>query len=267
MEGFFAPAGHPDSPLHRIDPGVKTISIFLFIFLISTLNFWLTLLFAAAFLFFLGGLAGISPVELARRVWWVFFLAALMLITLPFTVPGNTLLALKAGKMVLAVSSEGIGRAVLLSLRVLGAVLAINLLTATSGFHGLMKGLRELRVPEIFVQLVEFTVRYLFVLSEEGRRMMIARRARAFQEGRSLLDRRTLSVLGHLLGVLFLRSAERSERVYQAMLARGLGKSLAKKKASRPPLRDLGWGISIAAFALVLRLSEPGGFLWETLLR
>ncbi len=267
MDGYFAPAGFPDSVLHRVDPRVKTVSILCFVALVSTLTSWPALLLAVLFLILLGALAGLSPLYFARRAFWVFPFAGALMIVLPFTVAGEIVASVEVGRFAVSVSKEGIAQAFILSLRVANAVLALNLLTATTGLCGLMKALRELRVPLVFVQLIEFTVRYIFVLAEEIQRMSLARRARAFRTGRSLLHKRTFLTLGQLLGALFMRSAERGERIYYAMLARGLGNPSAKKELRWPRGGDWGWGICITVFALTLRLLEPGGRLWQTLLK
>jgi cobalt/nickel transport system permease protein len=59
--------------------------------------------------------------------------------------------------------------------------------------------------------------RYRFVLLDELDRMATARRARTFARGRELPWR----TLGGLIGLLFLRTFERAERVHGAMVARG----------------------------------------------
>jgi cobalt/nickel transport system permease protein len=66
--------------------------------------------------------------------------------------------------------------------------------------------------------------RYLFVLADETMRLLRARDARSARPpggggGGTVLWR--ASVAGHMVGQLFLRSYERSDRVYNAMLARG----------------------------------------------
>jgi cobalt/nickel transport system permease protein len=62
-----------------------------------------------------------------------------------------------------------------------------------------------------------FMVRYLDVVTQEMRRMRIARESRGF-DGR---DVRHWPVLARSAGALFIRSYERGERVHLAMLSRG----------------------------------------------
>src|SRR4030065_721917 len=86
-------------------------------------------------------------------------------------------------------------------------------------FHHSMYALQKLRCPTLLINMLLFSYRYVFVLLEEMRRMYDAMLARGFQPG---TNRRTLTVLGHYVGCLLLRSLERTDRVYNAMLSKGL---------------------------------------------
>jgi cobalt/nickel transport system permease protein len=98
--------------------------------------------------------------------------------------------------------------------------------------------------------LLLFAVRYLGVLEAEYGRLRAAMRARAF---RPRTDAHTLRSLGHLVGMLLVRSAERAERVMAAMRCRGFTGRLYV-------LDDLRWraadsvvaaGLALAIAALV----------------
>jgi cobalt/nickel transport system permease protein len=86
------------------------------------------------------------------------------------------------------------------------------------------------------------TYRYLFVLIEEARRLRRAAAARGYRPrwlGQSLL-------IGRLIGQLFMRSYERAERVYGAMVQRGY-------RGHMPMSREFAFGIpDVAALLVVL---------------
>jgi cobalt/nickel transport system permease protein len=69
-------------------------------------------------------------------------------------------------------------------------------------------------------------------------------------------------VTGSMVGSLFVRSYERSERIYAAMLARGFDGTLRGTELARPAQADLivfGFGIAlIAAFTVLAVLWGPG---------
>jgi cobalt/nickel transport system permease protein len=78
-------------------------------------------------------------------------------------------------------------------------------------------------VPLILIAILSFMYRYLFVLSEEAERLLQARAARSARipgtKSPPIFWRAKNA--GNMVGQLFLRSYERSDRVYNAMVARG----------------------------------------------
>lgn len=167
-------------------------------------------------------IAGIGPLRVARGalVAAPFLLAALPLV---FTRPGDPLGQVPLGPLTLTISGEGLRMFATIALKSWVSVQAALLLTMTTPFHDLVDGLRLLRLPRVIVVTISFMYRYLAVLVDEGSRMLRARAARSAKpdgRGGGTLRWRA-GVVGGMVGALFLRSFERSERVYAAMLARG----------------------------------------------
>jgi cobalt/nickel transport system permease protein len=105
----------------------------------------------------------------------------------------------------------------------LSVQMAILLVSATE-FPKIIHALNHLRVPTIITVIISFLYRYLFVLSDEVIRMLRARQSRSaavagVRSGGSVAWR--AQTAGHMAGQLFLRSYERSDRIYNAMLSRG----------------------------------------------
>ena len=103
------------------------------------------------------------------------------------------------------------------------------LLAATTRTAELLQGLRRLGVPGVFVMLLAFIARYVSVLGDQLRSLRIALVSRAPH----LRGRRLLAALGSISGNLFVRSYERGERVYAAMLARGYTGTLPATTTTR----------------------------------
>jgi cobalt/nickel transport system permease protein len=115
-------------------------------------------------------------------------------------------------------------------------VSAALLLIATTSFPGVCHALRRLGFPALFVSQLLFLYRYLFVLMEEAMRIIRARDMRSFG------TRGTgMKVFVRLIGVLFLRTVDRAERVYYAMLSRGFQGDIPSLKRSRMVLPDLAF--------------------------
>lgn len=96
-------------------------------------------------------------------------------------------------------------------------VFTMLLLTWTTPFHDILQELRRFRLPSVMLTTLALMYRYLPVLAEESRRMHRARASRTFSRRRNL----AWCSLSAIIGQLFVRSAERAERIYLAMCARG----------------------------------------------
>ena len=92
-----------------------------------------------------------------------------------------------------------------------------TLIAATTPVAELLVGLDRLRVPRPLTTTAGFMARYLDVVTGEMRRMTIARASRAAND-RWLWQARATAAS---VSALFVRSFERGERVWLAMLARG----------------------------------------------
>lgn len=213
------------SPIHRLDPRVKVVVTVLLILSNVLLpdGAWLAFGLAWALILLVNMLARL-PLLYAFKRSFIALPFALAAVTIMFTLPGQPLVALQLGPWTLTISDAGLIRFVSIVIRSWLSVQAAILLVATTQFPDMMHALRHLRVPQILVAVVSFTYRYLFVLSDEVTRMLRARDARSarlpgYNSGGSLLWRARIA--GNIVGQLFLRSYERSERIYNAMLARG----------------------------------------------
>jgi cobalt/nickel transport system permease protein len=92
----------------------------------------------------------------------------------------------------------------------------------------LLRGLERLRLPAVFTGIAGFMVRYGDVIADDVRRMRIARISRG-HDPRWIWQARAVAASA---GTLFIRSYERGERVYLAMVSRGYAGSM-------PALEDL----------------------------
>lgn len=129
----------------------------------------------------------------------------------------------------------------------LGVVFTRAVITATP-FPDLVRAMNQLGCPRLLVLLVTFTYRYAALLSEEAARMRRAALARGYR-GRWLWHG---STVGRLVGALFLRSYERGERVYLAMLARGFQGEFPAQ-ARRLRFADYGFIAATVCTLVILR--------------
>jgi cobalt/nickel transport system permease protein len=91
-------------------------------------------------------------------------------------------------------------------------------LLGTTPIFTLAHALRHLFVPDKLIQLLFFVYRYIYVIYSEYIRLVNAMKVRCFHPRNDL---HTYKAYAHLAGMVMLKSYDRSERVYDAMLCRG----------------------------------------------
>lgn len=135
------------------------------------------------------------------------------------------------------------------------------LLIATTSFPGICRALQKFGVPDIFISQLLFLYRYIFVLVEEAMKVIRARDMRSFgKKGREI------KVFTGIVGALFLRTVERAERIYQAMLSRGFsGKFHAIKPYGFTRADAIFLAISVTVLYL-LRANDFVGFVGRSLI-
>jgi len=236
---------HPrPSPVHALDARVKLALALLFI--VATA---LTPDGAWPAYVLLGGLAlgvtvvsrlGVGFVQRRAVVALPFALAAT---TVAFSTPGQPLLTMQILGWELALTGAGLVRFASILLKSYLSVQVAVVLAASTPFPALLQAMRGLGLPRVLVAIAGFTYRYVFVIGDEALRLTRARAARSGalspskggapngRAGRSVFWR--ARVTGGMAGSLFLRSVERSERIYDAMLARGYD---GEVRSLRPPV-------------------------------
>jgi cobalt/nickel transport system permease protein len=182
-----------------------------------------------------------------RRLFHLEGFLLLLLITLPFTLPGTTLFHLGP----LSASEEGLWRAIVLACKVMACVLLISFLFASADPLSIGNALLGLRVPEPLVRLFVTVVRYLTLIQAEFSRLQESMRARAFIP-RS--NRHTWRSYGYLLGMLLIRAMERAERVEEAMRMRGYTGRFPQTPLPPLPLSDWISAIGLIGSSMLLLL-------------
>lgn len=131
---------------------------------------------------------------------------------------------------------------------------------ATTRIDHFAAALRMLRIPSIFVLQLLQTYRYITVLIEEFLKMSQAYFLRAPEQGGI-----KPTIWGSFVGQLLLRSFDRAERVYQAMLLRGFHKEYNIGFYQKVSIKDFGY---MTGWALVFAIAKTYNIplLLETLI-
>ncbi|NUK04231.1 cobalt ECF transporter T component CbiQ [Streptomyces lunaelactis] len=204
---------HGHSPVHDLPPHCKLVAVLCFVLVVVSTPreaVWAFALYAVL----------LAAVAAAARIPARFLLRRLLIeipfvafaLLMPFMVPGEQVSVLGIPMSVpglwgawniLAKGTLGVGASVILA--------------STTELRSLLLGLQRLRLPPLLVQIASFMIRYGDVITDEMRRMSIARRSRGFEAS----GVRHWGVLAKSAGALFIRSYERGERVHLAMVSRG----------------------------------------------
>ena len=133
------------------------------------------------------------------------------------------------------------------------------LLVATTQFPDLIHSFEHLRVPRVLTTIIAFLYRYLFILTNEVFRLLRARDARSaglpgVKRGGSIIWR--AKVIGSMTGQLFLRSYERSDRIYSAMISRGYTGHI--RTLNPHEMNRLDWLIMISSFFILILIQLVG---------
>jgi cobalt/nickel transport system permease protein len=263
---FLDPYRSGQSPIHRLDARIKFVLTLAFILTaaLTPAGAWpvYILLFALALVVEILSEVGVGYVLKRALLAFVFILAALPVV---FTIPGRALFRLPLGAWVLTVTLPGVVRFFSIAMKSWISVQAAVLLATTTTFPDLMTAMRAVRVPRLLVAIFGLMWRYLFVLADEAIRLMRARQARSghadqpgLKPGGSIPWRGR--VAGGMVGNLFLRAFERSDRIYMAMLARGYDGEM--RSAPLPVLSSSNWLVLLLSLGILAVLLAFALLFW-----
>jgi cobalt/nickel transport system permease protein len=251
-----------ESRLHRLDPRVKVVVTVLFILSNALLPdgawaafglTWIALLWA-------NQLSGLG-VDFSFRRSFIALPFALAALSAIFSPLGHPLVEWSLGPLTLIPTDYGLIKFGSILLRSWLSVQAAILLVATTRFPDMVHAFEHLHVPAVLTTIVAFLYRYLFVLTDEVMRLLRARHSRSatlpgYKSGRNVVWR--ARVTGNMAGQLFLRSYERSDRIYNAMLARGYAGQLRTLNPHVMGASD--WSFAVLSIAIILLLQLTGRF-------
>jgi len=133
-------------------------------------------------------------------------------------------------------------------------VTALTALMSTTPFARMLEAMRRLGVPQVLLVQLGFLYRYLFVLIDEAMRV---KRARDFRGAAQAPVGRRLRAVGGIIGSLFVRTLDRSERILVAMQTRGYTGQWHGLSTMRLTWTDAAFVVLIAAYLVLCRAVLP----------
>lgn len=238
------------SVFHSLDPRVKILVFIPLVFVVALLQeaTAAACYLGLAILFIV--IAGIDLKALFSRLAALNIFVALLWLTLPFTIEGRAIFVFKG----LAFNSEGALYTLVITLKANAILLFTIAIIGTTDVFTLAHALFHLRFPKKLVYLSVFLYRYIGVLHDEHDRLTNTAKARSFCPG---TDMNTLKTYAYMVGVLFVNSYERSQRIYQALTLRGF-------RGDFPMLRHFCYHTKDIIFAAIMAIIVASGFvLWK----
>ena len=148
---------------------------------------------------------------------------------------------------ILKITTEGLTVLGSVALKTLLSLLMLNVLTLTTSVPALLNALSALGIPPLLVATLASMYSYIGVLVREFKAMKQAAVSRNLKNNHSWQR----WVFSNMIGVLFIRTYERGDKIYQAMLARGYSGVPMMEKAPTGGKMDI-FALSLTTFWLVL---------------
>ena len=250
-----------DTPIHRMDPRTKIVSVVLYIIALfccgGVAGYLLVLLYLMAAV----RISTIRLKTILKGVKPVLFIIAFTAILNMFYTPGNELFHIWR----LTVTDAGIKNAILMVARIIMLITGTFLLTYTTspitltdGLERLLGPLKKVKVPvHELAMMMSIALRFIPTLIEETDKIMSAQKARGadFETGNLIQKAKALIPV---LVPLFVSAFRRADELATAMECRCYtgGKGRTRLSPLRWHRRDtigLGIGIALLAGVLVLR--------------
>ena len=207
--------------LQSLDPRIKTLTFLLFIIQILLIKNLFILLCLYALCLLLTVCSKINVGFFLKRTW-IFMPFFSLLIAIPalfnIVTPGEALITFNIAGLKLSITRQGLSGALLFIMRVATSVSFAVLLSATTKHFELLKVLRVLRIPQVFVMTLGICYRYIYLFVEIIENTYLAIKSRI---GITVHYKKGQHIVAWNIAYLWNRSYQLNEDVYKAMLSRG----------------------------------------------
>ncbi len=200
-----------------MDARIKIVFVLILLALILSYNG-----FFFPLLVLIGGILASMHLRIPLKVFLLRFseplFIASMLILLKFFFGGkNTMFMINFSGLQINGYSDGLKEGLMIACRILAATSIVALLGFSTLFTEIMAALSWLRAPKVFIEILMFAYRYIFILFEDAQVIYNAQKNRLGYSN----ARRGLSSFGVLSGSLVLKAFEHNQNLTIAMIQRG----------------------------------------------
>jgi len=259
---FLDPYRASSSLIHLLDPRVKLVLTLLFIITTALVppGSWAVFILLYALILAVEVLSELGVLYVFKRSLLAipFVIAAIPII---FTTSEGEAVSIIISSFTVQISLTGLERFFSILLKSWISIQAAIVLAASTPFPDLLVAMRAIHIPRMIVAIFGLMWRYLFILADEALRLHRARESRSGHPdvpqgkvGGSVVWR--AQVTGKMVGSLFIRAFERSDRIYNAMLSRGYDGEIRTLPLS--PMTPAEWLILFVGMLLMMLLLTLG---------
>jgi cobalt/nickel transport system permease protein len=220
--------------IYRLTPVVKFVSTFILIVLIALSRSFAFVILIDSYCLLLVSFLILKDIKKILMITSVVFIFSCVLL-IPSVFFGN------------------MKNSLLISLKIIGTVVSLNILTYTTKWRHITASLKIFFVPDIFILIMDMAIKYIVIFGDFSVNMLYALKKRSV--GYDIAKHTSLS---NLIGVLFLKAKENAEETYFAMECRGFTGEYKAKLKFKLYLRDCFF-ILINIIIIFLFFTMPKG--------
>lgn len=245
----------------KIDPRIKILFLIFFILVVSLRKDLPSELYVSIFIFALALLSRLKVVTFYRRIFLFGFIFG-FLIALPsafnFITEGEIILPVATFSRpydlwiyhvpaTIGITKEGMFGVAMLTMRVINSLSLSFLVLYTTPFPDMVRALKILKVPDIFLIIISLCYKYIFIFSKTIEDMYLAKRARMLREDD---NKKAREWIAGRLALIFRKTQFRCEEVFRAMVGRGFSDSI--KLYDFGKMRAMDWASGVILFSVGL---------------
>ncbi|HEY4787839.1 MAG TPA: energy-coupling factor transporter transmembrane component T [Bacteroidales bacterium] len=218
--------------LQKIDARIKILFLLCFIIEANVIRQLSSQLYMAAFLLIMGLLSWIDLIGHYKKILIFSFFFGLLVVApaaLNLITPGKIFILfihLKEPKTFwiyhipseIGITKEGVLVVIRLYLKVVNSLTVTFLIISTTPFNEIIKALKILRVPDMFLLIITMTYKFIFIMAHTIQETYFALKLRWWKKVKNSEANR---IIAGRIAHTFRKSWLKYEEVFKAMLARG----------------------------------------------
>jgi cobalt/nickel transport system permease protein len=232
------------SLIHRIDPRAKLLIMLIYFatVIILPMKLKISYIFIGILPAFLALLSQVNFWHYLTKLLKMYPMIFFLFVFIPFFPTGQDV-SYRLG--IIKIYSKGLEKFLYMNVKTVIIMLMTVVLTSTTDFSMLLKGMEKLKMPRLTIAVLSFMYRFIFLFIDEIERMSFAFQSRYIH----LPCRTRFRIHIKQFGTFFIKTYERGERIYQSMESRGF-------RGEIYTINDLHWTLQdsflVATFILFL---------------